>query len=275
MKQSLFTISYLFLTCGVISFIFYSFNKRQSSFVIGTFATLISTLCLFLCLLINFKSYHYSFDAILNSPYKYFSFLIIISYFVVEFRWKVRLLSLLMLPVSLLTMTLSAFYDVKISTHNVFTNNIFTYLHVSLLMISFSLILLSFSSSVIYILKNSHLKKHNSPDNLPALEKITKMIVIPFNIGWVSMTIGILLSVISLEEITNIKLKTSLGGVVWIIYSFYFIRHNFSKNSFMSLAKGTIILFILLIIFFLFTSLSPQVAENLGLLYQGGKLCII
>ena len=253
MKQSLFTISYFLLVCGVISFTFYSFNKLKRSFIIGTFTTLISTLCLFVCLLINFRSYNFSFESILHSPYKNLSFLIMISYFVCEFRWKIRLLSLLILPVSLLTMTLSIFYDTNITSHQkVFENNIFTYLHVSLLMISFSLILLSFSSSIFYLIKNSHLKTHRKPlDSLPALERITKMIETPFNIGWVTMSIGILLSIISLEKLNSINLKLFLGGIIWLIYSFYFIRHNFQKGCFKSLAKGIIILFILLIIFFL------------------------
>jgi ABC-type uncharacterized transport system permease subunit len=254
--QILFGIAFLSIITALFGFVFHAFGREKKYFSVATLATLVSFLCL--TVLIIMQGIHYGFKPTnyISQPCNILAWLMLATYFFAENKYRMRILGALFIPIVTITMLVPIFGGPKTSlSSTALKGEFYINLHILLLVSSFTLFFLAFSEAVFYILKARALKAHNSTaldERLPSLEKLEKVLIGTFNLGWITMTAGLLISVISsiLSQsgfAFNAKIIWGLG--IWIFYTFLFFMHIMKKIDTRNLARSVTFLFIIVITF--------------------------
>lgn len=258
-----FAISLLSLIVGLIGFIFYGFDGQRKYFRVATFATLVSTIALTVLIILQGFSYGFRPVDLLVNPCNILAWLMLVTYFFAAYKFKIRILGALFIPIVAVLMIIPAFGK-KVDPHTVSTlqSPFFINLHVLLLMVSFVLFFLTFSQAVIYILKTRALKSHHSEaldTELPSLGKLQKIFENTFNLGWISMTVGFILAILNIavsKTSLELDLKITSGLAIWIAYSILFFTYQAGRIDTRNLARSVTFLFIAVLGFWLALSMN-------------------
>ena len=258
-----FAISFLSLIVGLICFIFHAFGGEKKYFKVATLSTLISTLSLTVLIILEGINYGFKPVDFLGQPCNILAWMMLITYFFAEYKFKVRILGALFIPIVALLMLIPAFTG-EVDPHSLGTLNspFFINLHVALLLISFVFFFLTFSQAVIYIIKTRALKNHKSEalnNELPSLGKLQKMFENTFNLGWITMTAGFILAILNIavsDSSLEIDPKIILGSIIWIVYSILFFACQAGKIGPRNLARSVTFLFVVVLAFWVAFSMK-------------------
>ncbi|MCM8531770.1 MAG: cytochrome c biogenesis protein CcsA [Lentisphaeraceae bacterium] len=252
--QILFGITFLGIITGLFGFVFHAFGKEKKFFVVATIATLIGFISL-TALIIT--------QAISNGinqiqPYTILAWFMLLTYFVSENKYRMRILGALIMPIVTIAILTPIFTGTKsdISTSTM-KSEFFTSLHVVLILASLTLFFLASAEAVIYILKARALKSHDSSaldESLPALEKLEKIFLGTFNLGWITMTSGLLIALLSVDYSSKnwaFDAKIIWGVTIWVFYTILFFLHMMKKIDPRNLTRSVTVLFVVVITFWI------------------------
>ena len=271
--QILFGIAFLGIITGLIGFIFHAFGKEKKYFVAATFGTLVGFISLTILLLI--QGFSKGFNEI--QPYNILAWFMLLSYFFAENKYRMRILGALFMPIVTITMIAPIITGTEKAVSTItLKSQFFTDLHVVLILVSLTLFFLAFSQAVIYILKIRALKAHNSSaldDRLPSLEKLEAIFLGTFNLGWITMTSGLLIALLSIDYSSNdwaSDTKIIWGCAIWAVYTILFFMHMTKKIEPRNLARSVTFLFVAVISFWIALSTktigstvkTPQATEE-------------
>ena len=250
-----FAISFLSLMIGLIAFIFHAFGRDKKYFRVATLATLLSTLSLTILIILQGAKYGFKPVDYLAQPCNILAWIMLVSYFYAEYKFKIRILGALFIPIVAILMLVPAFTGPVPESVETLKSPFFINLHVALLLTSFAFFFLAFALAVIYIIKTRALKSHTSEalnDDLPSLGKLQKIFESVFYLGWITMTVGFILAILNIaisESSLNLDPKIIFGSVLWIIYSILFFAYQANKIATRNLARSVTFLFIAFLAF--------------------------
>lgn len=253
-----FAVSILCLIVGLIGFIFHAFGREKKYFRIATYSTIISVLALTVLIILQGVKYGFRPVDYLSQPCNILAWFMLVAYFFAEYKFKIRILGALFIPIVAVLMLIPAFSG-QPAAESVETlqSPFFINLHVALLLISFAFFFLAFAMAVIYIIKSRSLKLHKSialDDDLPSLGKLKKIFESTFSIGWVTMTSGFILAILSIavsKSSLEIDPKIIFGSALWIFYSILFFAYQAGRISPRNLARTVTFLFLAFLAFWI------------------------
>ena len=265
----LFKISLPFTTLGLLAFIYYTFSKENRVFAVATMASVIAFLCLSFILVIMIANYGLGISFVQGARYLIFSWLIIVVYFLAEFRYKIRLLGSVLIPIALMLMLISSFADKHTTGIVIPFGSLVTFIHIGLILVGLALLLLSFASALLYLAKRRDLKNHRSvaldEEWLPSLTKLKGLMEMSFNAGFPAFTVGLILGIIYAGSVLKSgwiwDSKIIWGLINWFIYSALFFLRQLSRLNNRTLARGIVLLFIFIIASFLLASHSLPLGD--------------
>lgn len=262
--QILFGIVFIGIITGLIGFVFHAFGKDKKYFAIATIATLIAFVSLTIMMVT--QGVQEGFSEI--KPYNILAWFMLLAYFIAENKYRMRILGSLFVPIVTITMLTPVFTGKKAVSTMTLKSEFFTNLHIVLILVSFTLFFLAFSEAVIYILKIRALKSHDSSaldDRLPSLEKLEKIFLGTFNLGWMLMTAGLIIALLSVDYSSKdwaYNSKIIWGLIIWVCYSILFFLHMMKKIEPRNLARAVTFLFVVVITFMI--ALSSNSIGPLG-----------
>ena len=259
----LFKISLPFTTIGLLAFIYYTFSREQRVFAAATIASVIAFLCLSFILGTMIVDHGFGISFAQGSRYLIFAWIIMVIYFATEFRYRIRLLGSVLMPIALMLMLISTFADKHTSGIVVFPlGNLVTLIHVALVFIGLTLLFLSFAAALLYLAKGNALKNHQSialdNERLPPLTKLKALMETSFYAGFPAFTLGLILGIIYAGSVLKSgwiwDTKILWGLINWFIYSILFFLRQLGRLNNRVLARGILLLFVFIIASFIFTS---------------------
>ena len=278
----LFKISLPFATIGLLAFIYYTFIKKQSVFTTATIASLISFICLTVILVGMMMDFGLHISFVQSSRYLIFSWLIMAIYFMAEFRYKIRLLGSILMPIAMTLMLISTFADKNSAGVTLHLGSTATLIHIALVLVGLTLLFLSFAASLLFLTKRKALKQHRSTaldERLPPLTKLKGLMEISFYAGFPALTVGLILGIVYAGSVLQNgwfwDSKIIWGLINWLIYSILFLLHQLGRVDSRALARGIVLLFTFTTISFIFTShrlpTNDPVGEGNGEFIQDEK----
>ena len=264
MQTTLFTISFLSLLTGLIGFIFHAFGRDKKYFTVATLATLVSFISL-IALSTNQVIAH----SLSHQIFNILACLMLGIYFWAEFRYRLRLLGAIFVPIVTLLMLIPLLSGTNAPVSTAALKSPFIIqLHIILLLLGLALFFLAFALGVIYLIKMRALKSHNSlafDGRLPSLSKLQSNFLGTFNMGWICITVGIVLvglfAFISKTDIQS-NAKIIWGTVIWVIYTLLFLLNQTGKLNTRNLARCMTFFFFVVMAFWLSYSLSTSPAPS-------------
>ena len=277
--QIIFSISFLSIITGLFGFVFYAFEGHKKYFRVATIATLLSFLTLTILIIWQAIIYDNNTANYLAHPCKILAWFMLAAYFYSEYKFKIRILGALLIPIITVLLLVPALSGQAAPVvQRTFSSSFFVTLHVLLLLASFTFFFLAFSMAIIYIIKTRALKSQKSraiDEDLPSLGKLQKILIGTFKLGWMTMTAGLLITVLSLAT-SDGKLvfdaKIVLGFSLWFFYTILFLLYQTNKMGTRSLARGVTFFFLLVMGFWLAYSFNilgnqqvpPQQSNQVG-----------
>ena len=254
---TVFSISFLSVITGLFGFVFYAFEGNKKYFKIATLATLLSFVSLTALIIMHGLEYGFRPTDYISQPCFILAWLMMLAYFFAEYKYKIRILGALFIPIVTIFLMIPVFTGVDAPVaEKTFSNSFFVNFHIILLLASFTFFFLAFAQAIIYLIKIRALKKHKSraiDEDLPSLGKLEKILLGTFNLGWITMTAGLLIAILGAFSDKNLDINTKviMGSVLWAIYSILFILYQINKLSTRNLARSVTFLFILFMGFFI------------------------
>ncbi len=250
-----------FSVISMLLFVWYSYGKNRMIFTISTIASIFSFLSLSIVLIIKLKlNYGLTILGIDGTRYLILSWVIMFIYYTAQYRYKIRLLGSIIIPVASMLIIMSTFSTGHTPGIPIQFSSLSTFSHVTLVFIGLGLLFLSFAASLLYLIKFNALKKHRASaldERLPSLPDIEKIIESTFNGGYPIFTLGLILGILYAGTILKAgwfdDTKIISGVINWSIYSILFLlKHTHVLKSRM-FAKGIILLFIFISASFTFS----------------------
>ena len=276
MKVS-FIIAFITLLIGLISFVFHSFNKKKSFFLVGTLGALSSFLTLTVYNILRAISVSFDPGKFFQDPYSLLAWTVLLVYFIAEYRSKIKILSGFVMPIPFLLLFMQSFNFSSIDDpmpSGTLENPAVVGTHVALLIVSYALFFVAFAEAIVYIIKARGIKKVKLNDELPALKTIEKVLVSSFNSSWAFMTCGIILVFITVIKSghSNLDMKIILGSLTWVIHTILFLLFNFKKITTRHLARAITFLLLFVLAFVLVVDFnSAPVKEKSPSVIEGEK----
>ena len=261
MLDILYRLALPFAAIGLLGFIYYTFRRQRYIFVIATISSLITFIIISIVLLSVTVQYGPGSAFVNGARYLTFAWVIMLIYFLAEFRYRVRLLGSILMPIALMLMIISLFDNQGSENARITISDYTTITHVTLVLIGFGLLFLAFASAILYFLKRNALKKHLESavdDQLPALSILRRIMETAFYAGFPAFTIGIILGIVYAGSVLSSgwiwDSKILIGLINWFFYSILFFLRQSEKISPKTFASCIILLFIFIISSFLFTT---------------------
>ena len=258
----LFKISLPFTIVGLVAFIYYTFTREHRVFAVATITSVIAFLCLSSILAVMTVDYGLGISFVHGARYLIFAWLIMVIYFFTEFRYKIRLLGSVLMPMALMLMLVSTFADKHVSSIVFPLSSLVTFIHIGLIFLGLTLLFLSCAAALLYLVKRSALKNHRSvaldEQQLPSLTKLKDLMELSFYAGFPAFTVGLILGIIYAGSVLKSgwiwDTKIILGLINWLIYSALFFLHQQRRLNNRTLARGIVLLFVFTITSFIFAS---------------------
>ena len=155
----------------------------------------------------------------------FFSWLLILIFLLVEYRYRIMILGSFILPLALLTLISAAALPSQIQSLNRTLQNIWVFIHVSLTVFGLVAFTMAFVVGVIYLIQERLLKSkrfntiYNELPSLDLLDEFNrKSIVLGFPLLTLGMITGALLSENIWEAYFGLQPVETLTLVTWIFY---------------------------------------------------------
>ncbi len=250
-----------FVAIGLVSFILYSFNRKQRVFAVATIASVIAFVFLSAALIAQLGRTGLAAAKIGGAHYLVLAWIVMMIYFLAEFRYRIRLLGSIMMPLALMLILIGVFDEGATGARDLpFTSGI-TIAHMIFVFLGFGMICLAFAASLLYLLKKNALKNHlisALDDRLPALPTLDRLMEAAFYAGFPAFTLGIILGIVhagSAFQSGWIWHPTIIGALAsWGFYSVLFFMRQSGWISSLRFATGIVILFGVIILSFFLTS---------------------
>ena len=257
----LFNISLPFATIGLLAFIYYTFTRERMVFTTATVSSVISFLLLSIILAGMIIEYGLDISFVQSSRYLIFAWFIMAIYFVTEFRYRIRLLGSILMPIALMLMLVSLFADNHASGIVVSFGGGAILIHITLVLIGLTMLFLSFAAASLFLVKRNALKNHRFAaldDRLPPLTQLKGLMEMSFYGGFPVLTVGLILGIVYAGSLLHggwvWDSKIIWGLINWFIYSILFLLRQSGRVNNQVLARGIVVLFLFIITSFILTS---------------------
>ena len=230
MIDTIFCLALFFLAAATILYFLYGYKQKSSYFNFGTIILFIGTISLaILLLLIGIrKSQHPT-----TSTFESFNFLalvVLVIYFIAEYKFRIRLLCLFLPTIALLLMTLS----VLIPQSDFMMDEIFSVeflsTHIAFTLIGEAGFLLATAAAIMYLIQEQNIKKKRFSGTffkLPSLNRLERMAHFSIIFGFPFFTVGLIFGFIqaakSLGEGWIFDIKIFIAMFIWVAYLILFI----------------------------------------------------
>jgi ABC-type uncharacterized transport system permease subunit len=229
----LFIVSVPFAIIGLLAFTCYVFYRKDSVFSTATITSLLAFVCLTLMLIGVAAVESPAALVARGNRYLCLAWMIMLTYFFVEYRYRIRLLGSILMPAAIALM-LASFFSRPDEAQQArdMTDQILA-LHLSFVFMSFATLFVSFAGAVLFIIKTRALKDHRllSIDNrLPPLTTLQKLMTTAFNIGFPLLTAGLLVGIIFASSTHGADwlqdMQVLIGIGIWVFYAMLFFMHH-------------------------------------------------
>ncbi len=263
-----FNLSLPVTTLGLLCFLLYTHWRSRRLFAVATISALVAFACLTVVLPLLYVAEGSRMLFQNASREIFYAWVIMVIYFVAEFRYRIRLLGSILMPVALVCMLLATFEENTPIHTTVDFDGIPTFVHMILVLASFGLLFLSGAAASMYLAKRRALKQHHPAaidDELPALTTLKRLMVGTFRLAFPLFTVGLVLGSIY----AGVKLPVGwythpfilAAAIVWLIHAVLFILHQTSKLDSRRLACGVIVLLVLVAVLVVFGSHRAMLEE--------------
>ena len=134
-----FAISFLSLLTGMICFIFHAFGHGKKYFRIATISTLVSLVALTVLIIMQGAVHGFKPVDFLSQPAYIIAWVMLITYFLAEYKFRIRVMGSLFIPIIAIIMLLPGLGNSpEPVTRNTLNSPFFINLHVVLLIASFA-----------------------------------------------------------------------------------------------------------------------------------------
>lgn len=249
-----------FAIVALIAFITYAFIRRQSLFVLATLSSLVVFLALGTVLFWGVATVGASIATAPGSRFIIFAWSIMTIYYVAEFKFRIRLLGSIVMPLALAFMLIATFQG-KHDWLPLPLLTVPTFTHVAFVFTAFSLIFLASAAALLYMIKAKRLKSHHRSvldSQLPPLDTLNRLMEVTFKAGFPILTAGMLFGIayagVKLADgwIWSPKVVWTLSN--WFIYSVFFVLLQTGRLHGKALARAVIVLFLFVVAAFFFSS---------------------
>lgn len=216
---------------AAIFFFLYAYRQRGRLFNIATISLFFGTASLGIMLLISGLAEKRHPSTSTFESYNFLALLILIIYFVAEYKFKIRMLGTFLPPLALFLNFLSfVIPSTSFQIEGVFSQTFFS-IHTAFALLGEACFALSFVASLMYLIQEGHLKAKKFKGlffKLPSLSTLEKTAGFSLLVGFPFLTVGLLLGFLLAAE--------KLGGnwaldpkiiwtmITWIVYSLLFMK---------------------------------------------------
>lgn len=242
-------------TLATIFFFSYSYRQRGRLFNIATFSLFFGTVSLALMLLLSGLAEQRHPSTSTFESYNFLALLLLIIYFVAEYKFKIRMLGTFFPPFALFFNFLSfVMPNTSFQVEGVYSQTLFS-IHTAFALLGEASFALSFVASVMYIIQEKNLRAKKFRGlffRLSSLSTLEKTASFSLLVGFPFLTVGVLLGFLLAAD--------KLGGnwffdpkiiwtmATWIVYSFLFMNRVSGHLRGKKFALFLIIGFLLVII---------------------------
>lgn len=249
----LYSISLPFITLGLICFIIYSFWRSKKLFAVATITSLVAFACItiILPLLVVEHGRQMLFHPATREIF--YGWMIIVTYLIAEFKYRIRLLGSILMPIALLFLLLASFED-RTPIQSWDFEGIPTLIHMLLVFTSFALVLLAFAAASLYMLKMRALKQRQAnalDEDIPALTTLKRMMRASFLLAFPLLSVGLILGAIYAGTTLTPGWYTHpfmiAVSMIWLGYAVLVYMLHAGRLSSLNLARSTLVLFALMV----------------------------
>ncbi|MFQ6069642.1 MAG: inner membrane protein YpjD [Candidatus Aminicenantales bacterium] len=243
------------ISLATIFFFFYSYRQRGRLFNIATFFLFFGTVFLALMLLFSGLAGKRHPSTSSFETYNFLALLLLIIYFVAEYKFKIRMLGTFFPPFALFFNLLSVVMpNASFRLEGVYSQTLFS-IHTAFSLLGEASFALSFVASVMYIVQDKNLRAKKFKGlffRLSSLSTLEKTANFSLLIGFPFLTVGVLLGFLLAAD--------KLGGnwlfdpkiiwtmITWIVYSLLFMNRVSGHLRGKRFALFLIISFLLVVI---------------------------
>ena len=175
------------------------------------------------------------------------------AYFVSGYKYRIRLLGPLLMPMALVLMLIAMFVnDTSIATGSEFHKIAFLRgLHMLGVLGCFGLLFLSCAGAILFLIKRRALKDHRNlaiESKLPALTTLQNLMSNTFSLGFPLLTIGVIIGIFVIDKNIDANWladkKLLFGWLIWAFYSVIFLLQKAAKIPIQKFAYMVITLFV-------------------------------
>lgn len=254
MMELIFYLSLIFIAGAVLLFYFYAFFQQKKWFNRATLFLVLGSVFLTGVLFISGLKAHHHPSTNPFEIYNFLAFLVLMVYFISEYKFKIRMLGTFLPTAALLCLFLSLF-----SSRNSFPlikelpDSLFT-LHTAFSLLGMTFFVLSFTASFFYLLQENFLKdkKMKGIFRLPSLSLLERTSHFSLLTGYPFLTFGVILGFMlaGTKLVGEWMLDPKIGWtlLVWIFYSFAFLRRISGKLRGKRFAWVLIISFMMIVL---------------------------
>ncbi len=252
---------------SIIVFFVFALRKKKEIFVVGNVLLAFGTFLLVFFLTLNGIKLGSHPTTSTFFTYNFLAMLIYLLYFVFEFWFKVRLLSVFILPVGFFFNVVAAFQS-KLTPEVVKNiSPLFLGIHTGFLLLGEAMFLISFGASLMYLIQNRNLKRKSFGgwySRLPALDDLEYIAGIGILGGFPMLTAGLLIGFYWAANLWHNSMwyfdpKILWSFVVWVLYGYIFYCKISEKLKGKRFIRLVVIGFILIIISFFLTMIVPSI----------------
>lgn len=255
MVKLLFVFALSLNSAAVIFFFLYSYRQRGKFFNIATLALFSGTVFLFVSLLLSGLAENRHPSASTFESYNFLAFLILVIYFLAEYRFRIRMLGVFLPPLALFLNVLSMVTpNISFQIEGVFSHTLFS-IHTGFALMGEACFALSFGASIMYLIQEKNLKSKKFNGlffKLPSLSTLEKAASFSLLSGFPFLTVGLLLGFLlaagKLGGNWLLDPKIIWTMITWIVYSFLFMKRVSGQLRGRKFARSLLVGFILVII---------------------------
>lgn len=258
------------LTLSLAGFFYHAFHRHLRAFALATFAGLGGFACLTLTLLALLWQHGPKMALTGGASYLIGAWIVLLVYFAAEFRYRIRLLGSILMPVALVLLVVGLFLGMSAAeAPGVRGLPGFVFVHLALLFLGFGMIFLAFAGALLYLFKTRALKHHDldaADTAIPALSTSKRVTLQAFNCGFPLLTLAVIMGVVyavaSLQAGWLHDEHILWGGAIWVLYAVLFVSNQSGRLASATLCKWIVVLFAAVAVSLVFSS-HDEVSKQL------------
>jgi ABC-type uncharacterized transport system permease subunit len=247
----LFNASLPFATIALLAFILYSWWREAKVFGIATLASLAAFVCLSLLLPLLFVQDGMAMVFKTAAREIFYAWTIMAVYFVAEFRYRIRLLGVILMPAALVMLFLSTF-ETESPVAGFQLRGVPTILHMGLVLASFALLFLAAATAALYLYKSGALKRKATAalnGELPAVTTLKRLMTGAYQTAFALLTLGLVLGTLYAGTALKPGWYTSpfivMVALLWCLQATIFYLSLSGRWESLRVARAIVVLFAL------------------------------